>query len=302
MDNRQLQALVAVADNGTSSAAADALATVQSNISAHIARLERELGATLVDRGAGRLTEEGQTVVDRARRIEAELEAIAGLRGGRLRMASFESGAATLMPLAIADFRERHPLVELSLAINESEDVVPRLRAGDLDLALIEDPHDREPSIDGVELVHLLDDPMYLLLPRDHPLASKSKVRLRDLADDAWIQGQPNESCACNRLALRACQAAGFEPRIAFHSDDYLAIQGFVAAGVGVSLIPDLALLPVRDDVAIRSLAARPPVRSIEAATLRDGYRSPAVDAMLDVLAEVGARFADERRALALAS
>jgi DNA-binding transcriptional LysR family regulator len=103
-------------------------------------------------------------------------------------------------------------------------------------------------------------------------------------------------------ILLRACNAAGFEPRIAFHSDDYLAIQGFVAAGVGVSLIPDLALLAVREDVAIREVTSRAPVRRINAATLRDGYRTPAVDAMLDVLHEVCAEFATERRALALAS
>jgi DNA-binding transcriptional LysR family regulator len=103
-------------------------------------------------------------------------------------------------------------------------------------------------------------------------------------------------------ILVRACNAAGFEPRIAFHSDDYLAIQGFVAAGVGVSLIPDLALLAVRDDVAIRSLDTRAPGRTISAATLRDGYRSPAVDAMLGILREVGTAFAADRRELALAS
>jgi DNA-binding transcriptional LysR family regulator len=103
-------------------------------------------------------------------------------------------------------------------------------------------------------------------------------------------------------ILVRACNSAGFEPRIAFNSDDYLAIQGFVAAGVGVSLIPDLALLAVRDDVVIRALKSQPPVRRIQAATLRDGYRSPAIEAMLHTLVEVGGQFEAQRRELALAS
>src|SRR3712207_6967794 len=103
-------------------------------------------------------------------------------------------------------------------------------------------------------------------------------------------------------ILVRACNAAGFEPRIAFHSDDYLAIQGFVAAGVGVALIPDLALLAVRDDVVIRALRSEPPIRRISAATLTDAYRSPATEAMLDILRDVGHEFERDRRQLALAS
>ncbi len=142
---------------------------------------------------------------------------------------------------------------------------------------------------------------MYVAMPRDHRLASKPRIKLSELRDDAWIGGS-SRGCPDTMILVRACNAAGFEPRIAFHSDDYLAIQGFVAVGMGVSLIPDLALLAVRDDVVIRSLSTRPPVRRISAATLREAYRTPAVEAMLDVLREVCAEFAGEREALALAS
>src|SRR5919199_1044156 len=145
LDVRRMRVLREVARRGSFSAAAEALSFTQSAISQQIAALEREAGATLVQRSARgvRLTEAGEALVRHADAIlarlaeaEAELEAIAGLRGGRLRMASFESAAATLMPLAIAAFRERHPAVELSLTMGEPEDSLPQLRAGELDLAI----------------------------------------------------------------------------------------------------------------------------------------------------------------------
>ena len=309
LDVKRLRVLREVAAKGSFSAAADSLAYTQSAVSQQIAALEREAGARLVDRSARgvRLTEAGRALVRHAEVIlarlsdaEAELEAIAGLRGGRVRLVSFASAGATLMPRAIALVRERHPAVELSLEPAE-EDAVARLKAGEADIALTIDAELCGVADDGVELLHLLDDPMYVVLPRDHPLAAKPRIRLEELRDDAWLAGS-SRGCADTMIFLRACNAAGFEPRIAFHSDDYLAIQGIVAAGVGVSLIPDLALLAVRDDVVIRALKSRPPVRRIQAATLRDSYRSPAIEAMLGTLAEVGEEFAAQRRELALAS
>jgi DNA-binding transcriptional LysR family regulator len=255
-----------------------------------------------------RLTEAGRALVKHADAIlarlsdaEAELEAIAGLRGGRLRLVSFPTAAATVMPRAISVFRERHPFVELSLEPAEPPEALEKLRAGECDIALTIDAPFAEGEAEGVDKVHLLDDPMYVALPIAHPLAQASEVRLEQLASDPWIGGlgggHPDAL-----IVLRACHAAGFEPRIAFHSDDYLAIQGFIAAGMGVSLIPDLALLATRDDVAIRSVAGSAPFRTVQAATMRGVYRSPAVDAMLSVLLDVCSEFAAQRRELALAS
>src|ERR671933_1088176 len=145
LDVRRLRVLREVASRGSFSAAADALHFTQSAVSQQIAALEREAGTTLVERSARgvRLTEAGEAVVRHADAIlarlgeaEAELQAIAGLRGGRLRIGTFESAASTLMPLAIAAFRERHPLVELSMVLAEPEDSLPQLRAGELDVAL----------------------------------------------------------------------------------------------------------------------------------------------------------------------
>ena len=310
LDVKRLRVLREVAAKGSFSAAAESLAYTQSAVSQQIAALEREAQVQLVERSARgvRLTEAGRALVRHADVIlarladaEAELGAIAGLRGGRLRMVSFATAGATLMPRAIALFRERHPGVELTLEPAEPDESPDQLKSGECDIALTIDAPFCSTTADGIDRVDLLEDPMYVVLPRGHALASKPRIRLEELSDDPWIGGSSG-GCPDTLILLRACQAAGFEPRIAFHSDDYLAIQGFVAAGVGVSLIPDLALLAVRDDVVIRSLASRPPVRIIQAATLRDGYRSPAVGAMLEILGQTGAEFAGERRELALAS
>ena len=141
---------------------------------------------------------------------------------------------------------------------------------------------------------------MYLVLPARHPLAERPAPRLADLASDAWIGGAPD--CECNRLIYRACAAAGYDPRIAFETDDYTAVQGFVAAGVGVSLIAALGLTSVRDDIVVRSLGRDTPVRHIFAATLAEGYRSPAVAAMLEILADVAARHCEHRPVLTAAA
>jgi DNA-binding transcriptional LysR family regulator len=310
LDVKRLRVLREVAAKGSFSAAAESLAYTQSAVSQQIAALEREAGTRLVDRSARgvRLTEAGRALVRHADVIlarladaEAELAAIAGLRRGRLRLVSFASAGATIMPRAIARFRERHPGVELTLEPGEQDEAVAKLKSGECDIALTIDAPFCSIEEEGIEQLHLLDDPMYVAMPAGHPLAAKPRIRLGELRDDAWIGGS-SRGCPDTMILLRACSAAGFEPRIAFHSDDYLAIQGFVAAGVGVSLIPDLALLAVRDDVAIRAITTRPPVRRINAATLRDAYRSPAVVAMSEVLQEVCAEFAGEREALAVAS
>jgi DNA-binding transcriptional LysR family regulator len=310
LDVKRMRVLREVARQGSFSAAAEALSYTQSAVSQQVAALEREAGTTLVDRGARgiTLTDAGEAVVRHADAVltrlaeaEAELEAIAGLRGGRLRLASFSTAGATLVPLAIATFRAHHPAIELSLVEADPEDTVPMLKAGELELALIFEPNGITEHPDGgVERLHLLDDPMYAALPKDHPLADKSRVRLKDLAAEQWIN--PTLDCPCSNIVLRACNAAGFDPHVAFESDDYGAIQGLVAAGVGVALIPDLALTTVRDDILIRSLGSQAPVRRVLAATLPGAYRSPATSAMLDILPEVSAEYSGARAELAKAS
>src|SRR2546423_3857033 len=264
----RLRTLKEVAYRGSFSAAADALSYTQSAVSQQIAALETETGLPLLERyprGVS-LTAAGQTLVAHAEGIlarldsaEAALSAIAGLRGGRLRMASFPTAGATLMPVAIAQFRAIYPDVELTLVEGEPEEIVPRLRAGELDLALLFEFEGQTPLAQELSRTELLEDPLYLALPRGHRLAGRGRLRLAALAGESWIQTSHASPCA--RHVVRCCHAAGFEPSVSFESDDYHTVQGLVAAGVGVALIPQLALSAVRDDIVTRSLSPRPPPR-----------------------------------------
>ena len=287
----RLRILKEVAYRGSLSAAADALSYTQSAVSQQVATLEAESGLALLERhprGVS-LTAAGQMLVSHAEGILARLEAaetalaaIAGLRGGRLRAASFPTAGATLMPLAIATFRSAYPDVELTLAEGEPEQIVPRLRAGELDLALLYEFPDESHLAQEMTRVELLSDPMHLALPREHRLASRASIRLSELEREAWVQTSRESPCARN--VVRRCHAAGFEPRVAFESDDYLTVQGLVAAGVGVALIPELALSVVREDVAIRALSPAPPVRQVLATVPAGARLVPAAPAMLGIL------------------
>jgi DNA-binding transcriptional LysR family regulator len=287
----RLRILKEVAYRGSLSAAALALDYTQSSVSQQIAALEAETGMTLLERhprGVS-LTAAGQTLVGHAEGILARLEiaetalsAIAGLRGGRLRMASFPTAGSTLMPLAIANFRASYPDVELTLAEGEPEEIAPRLRTGELDLALLFEFDDEEPLLADMSRSPLLEDPMYLALPREHRLVEKPRLRLAELQSEAWVQTSSASPCA--RHVVRCCHAAGFEPTVSFESDDYQTVQGLVAAGVGVALIPELALSVLREDIVIRALSPAPPVRQVIAATPDGARLVPAAPAMLAVL------------------
>ena len=310
LDVRRMRVLREVAAKGSFSAAAESLAYTQSAVSQQIATLERETGARLVERGqrgialtdAGRaLVAHTDVILARLADAEAELEAIAGLRGGRVRMVAFPSVGATLMPPAIARFRAAHPAVDLHLHPAEPDDGVALIRSGDADIALTTAPIDGSEPDDGIVRTMLLDDPMHVVMPVGHPLAAKARLRLEDLADEPWILGLGSPTCMDARIGMRACAAAGFEPQLVFRNDDYNAIQGFVAAGVGISLVPDLALVNVREDIVVRTLGRKAPVRRIVAATMENSWCSPARQAMLDVLVQVGSEFSAGRREQAVA-
>jgi DNA-binding transcriptional LysR family regulator len=306
---KHLRVFKAVAERGSFSAAAEALNYSQPAISQQIAALERSAGTRLVDRAPRgiHLTEAGRALLGHAEAVlarlveaEAELEAINGVRAGRVRLASFPTGGASLIPPATAAFGERYPGVELVLSMAEAPESRELLRTGEVDIALLlESGFEPDSQNERIERVHLLDDPMYLALPVDHPLAAKRKVRLADLADETWMHGShSSSSCPDAAIFLRACHGAGFEPRVALQNDDYAAIQGFVAARVGVSLIPQLALQSVRDDIVIRALTEPRVVRRVVAATPANGQASPATRAMLDILQEVSADYLQGRPAV----
>lgn len=294
----RLQTFAEVARQGSLSAAALELTYTQSAVSQQIAALEAEAGVALLDRHARgvRLTAAGQALLAHAEGVlarleaaQAEMAAISGLRGGLLRAASFSTAGATLMPLAIATFRARHPAVEITLTEGEPEQIAPRLAAGELDLALLFEFDDGSPRQESLRRVELLHDPMYLALPAGHWLADHPKPRLEDLHGEAWIQTSRESACA--RFVVRTCLAAGFTPNVSFESDDYQTVQGLVAAGVGVALIPELALSSLRQDIAIRALHPQPPGRKVVAASPKNPVATPAAKAMFSILREIAGRY-----------
>ena len=291
LDVRRLRVLREVALRGSFSAAAEALTYSQSAVSQQIAALEREAGTRLVERnGRGiRLTDAGRALVRRADAIlvelaaaDAELQAIAGLRGGRVRVSTFASAATALLPAAVTAFRAAHPAVQVELSLVEAtEEAIGGLRTGRADLVLVARPAG-EPPTDQVEAHRLLEDPMLAVLPGGHRLARRRTLRLDDLAGEPWVLGG-GPGCSDRATILRACHAAGFEPRVTvdFPTDDYNATQGMVAAGAGVTLLPRLALAVPRDDLAVRPLAGAGPSREV-AAAVRRGDQAPATLAMLE--------------------
>jgi DNA-binding transcriptional LysR family regulator len=300
----RLQVLCEVVSLGSFSAAAEALSYTQSAVSQSIARLEAETGAPLVVRGRRGVTPTpaGAALVSHAERIfeqvrdaEADIAAAMGVRAGRLRVGTFPSGGATLMPPAVARFRRSHPDVVLTLEDGEPEEIVPRLRAGELDLALLYEfpgvrPRRRRLGA-GLRSVRLLEDPIRVALPAEHPLAAKSKLVLADLRDEPWVQTSASSPYA--KHVVSTCVRAGFEPTVAFESDDFDTVQGLVAAGVGVALIPRLALNRVHPAVAVRELRDGGPIRQVTVATIAGGGIAPAAGSMIRMLGDVAKRFDD---------
>jgi len=292
LNSNRLNVFREVVEHGSFSEAADALSYSQSAVSQAIATLEGELGVTLIERRRGgvRPTAAGAAlaghvggILARIEAAESEVAAVAAGHGGRLRTASFPTAGATLMPQAIAAFRASHPGVEVTLAEGEPEQIAPRLRAGEFDLVLLfefEGVGERLGA--GMRRFELFEDPLHLALAADHPLADRERLELADLAAESWIQTSADSPCAGH--VVRCCHAAGFEPSVSFESDDYQTILGLVAAGVGVAMIPELALSTVRDDIRVRALHPASPVREVFAATPRAAAATPAVATMLDVL------------------
>lgn len=259
LDATRLRVLVAVARHGSVTAAAHALNYAQPSISHHIAKLEAETGVKLMERaGRGvRLTEAGQLLADRAEEIlgrldaaEAELAAHVGLRQGRVRLAAFPSALGTLVPAAAARLQAAPTSTDLMLTEAEPAAALRMLRAGLADVALIfryhQEPASTEPDPlmdeeEGIRTQLVLDEPVYLITG---PEASGrgGHTSLMDYASHRWIGG-----CArCREFLLQQCACAGFTPNIAFTTDDYVAAQALVAAGLGVTLLPGLALRAAR--------------------------------------------------------
>jgi DNA-binding transcriptional LysR family regulator len=247
LDVGRLRVLVAVAKEGSITAAAEALHYAQPSVSHQIAKLEAEVGMPLLQRmGRGiRLTEAGRLLADRAENILAQLESVSaeldemvGLRTGHVRLAAFPSALATIVPAAAARIAAEYPGVKLSFTEAEPPEALSALRNNDVDVALIFE-HGDPPRSDrrDITLTPLLDEPLYVVTSRTRAW-SGPREKLATYAADRWIAGCER----CREHLAVACHRSGFTPTVDFETDDYVAVQALVAAGLGVSLLPALTL------------------------------------------------------------
>jgi DNA-binding transcriptional LysR family regulator len=282
----QLRVIDAVRQRGSVTAAAAELHYTQPSVSHHLSRLEAHTGARLLQRvGRGiRLTEAGRVLADRAAEIigrvdsaTAELSTLVGLNAGRVRLAGFGSVMSSLVPQAAAILAQRHPGLDLRLTDAHPEDALQQLRAGQADVAVIFRYDDTAPEHDSVRLIHLLDDPLFLL-------TTDGGTTLTEHKDTPWIAGC--ERCRIHLVEM--CEQAGFAPRLAYTTDDMVVMQSLVAARMGVTTIPGLALRAHRHPaVTATRLPVRP--RRIYAATYGDPPDPPATAALVAALTEAAA-------------
>lgn len=299
IEARHLRVLRAVATTGSFSAAGRELGCTQPAVSQQMKALESSVGTPLLVRGGRemRLTQAGEALVRHAAGIlagltaaEEEVAAIAGLRAGRVRLVSFPSGSSTLVPTALAALRAAHPGTRVSLEEAEPPRSVEMLREGDCDIALAF-RHEgaagaEEGEWDDLVVRPLLTDRLVGLVPQGHRLARTGSIGIGELAGESWIAGCPR----CRGQLVRVCESAGFTPRIDFATDDYPAVVGLVGAGLGVAVLPELAIESVRPK-GVRMIAVEPALRrEIVALSLPDLARVPAVAATLDQLAKAAAR------------
>jgi DNA-binding transcriptional LysR family regulator len=281
LDIVRLRVIAAIAASGSVTKAAKQLNYSQPAVSHHLARLEAETGARLVQRiGRGiRLTPEGEHLARRATEIvgrvdtaAAELAALVGMRTGRVRVAGFQSALAALVPHAATSLRRDHPGIELHLTDAHPRVALDLLRAGQVDVAVIFRYDDTTP--DDVRATHLFDDPMYLL-------SLEPGQTLADHHDSDWIAGCEH----CRREFVEACDRAGFTPHIAYSSDDVIVEQALVAAGMGVTTMPGLALHTHRAP-GIEATALSDFRRRVYLATYGDPPDPPATTAFIAALHE----------------
>ncbi|WP_030420791.1 LysR family transcriptional regulator [Streptomyces sp. SCSIO 75703] len=299
IEARHLRVLRAVAATGSFSAAGRELGCTQPAVSQQMKALETSVGTPLLVRSGRemRLTQAGEALVRHAAGIlagltaaEEEVAAIAGLRAGRVRLVSFPSGSSTLVPAALAALRAAHPGTRVYLEEAEPPRSVELLREGDCDIALAFRYEGAAGAEEWDDLVvrPLLSDRLVALVPERHRLAraAEGSLAIGELAGEPWIAGCPR----CRGQLVEVCEGAGFTPRIDFATDDYPAVAGLVGAGLGVAVLPELAVESVRPR-GVCAVALEPAVRrEIVALTLTDLAQVPAVAATLDELARAAAR------------
>lgn len=277
LELRHLQVLRAIAREGSLAGAARSLGHSRPTIAHHLATLEAHFRTPLVERGqrgteltgaGAALLPHAEAVLDRVRLAEDDVRAAVRHGADTLRVGCFPTAGAQLLPQAVGALARAG--LRVSLVEGEPPALLARLRAGEVHAAVVFTQPDEGGDLAGEEFAWypLLRDPLLLVLPADHPQARQDRVPLDALRDDPWIMGAADGD-PCDQILRRACAEHGFAPRPGMRTDDYGLLQGLVAAGLGVALVPRLGLLRPRPDVAVRTLAAPPVSRHISLAAPR---------------------------------
>lgn len=302
VDVRRVLLLVEAADHGSLTAAAEALAITPSAASQQMSRLEADAGQPLLHRlpRGVRLTDAGHALAERGRAIrrelrgaQADLESLAQLDHGTLRLGSFPTASASLLPLALTRFTRKHPGIRTTVRSALFAELLDLLDTGEIELALLWDYEWNRVDEESLHVEHLLDDPTVLVVPANSELLDEPRIRLTDLVGQEWIIRADNHPVA--EVLRRSCRLAGFDPRISYESHDYQEAQAMVAAGLGIAIAPRLALTNRRHDVRLLQFADDVPAPTRRILLARTPHRppAPAASAMTDVMHAVSHRFTE---------
>lgn len=298
IDAHALRVVKAIADHGSVTAAARSLGYSQPAVSQQLRRMERRAGLPLIERvGRGvRLTEAGRILARHAATVTTAMDAAAedlaelrGLRAGRVRIAAFPSASSTVVPHVIAAVSAQRPGIAVSFVELEPSEAIAAVREDRADIALTfsyagdrDDPHSGTAT--GLSVRTIGRDDLHVVLPTGHPAASDGLIDLAQLVGEQWIAGCPQ----CRGHLLEACARAGFVPRIAFETDNYVAVESLVAQGIGVAILPGMAVasFPLLEGIAAPRLPSGE-ARTLHVVTAGGAEGVPAVRATLELVAQV---------------
>ena len=293
IDTRRLSVFKAVFDQGSITGAASALGYSPSAVSQSISTLEHEAKVALFEKSgrgirptqAGEmLAEHAEAILEQLRHTEDALAAFRSGRAGRIRVAAFATAGASLVPHALADFTHRHPGVRCELQIAETDDALHRLNTGQIEVAVIAEETPMTTKAKTPIYHSLLEDSYRIVLPRAHPLSDKASINLSLLEEEAWV-ATASARCNCLPTINEACARAGFAPRFAIEADEFATALGFVAASMGVAMVPMLALGSPPPGVSVHRIAGQnEPKRHVYAATRSQDSEQQVIKSLLAAL------------------
>lgn len=296
IDVRRLMILKEVARQGSLTEAARVLSFTTSAVSQQVSKLEREVGLPLLDRlpRGVHLTDAGRVLVQHATQVEqllaaadADMADFLGLRRGGLRLATFPTVAAALMPGFVQEFRTRYPDLELDIRSARIARILDLLRRHDAELATLWEYPWLRLDLDDIEMAPVMVDPTMLVLPETHPLARRRSIAVADLAGERWVTRAEHPVTG---VLGKICGDAGFVPQVAFAASDYPELQGMVAANIGIAIAPRLAVLEPRRGVKVVPLKDNPAPRRILVAWPRGKAPTPAMLGAIAIFRQVGAQ------------